>query len=78
MTIEYDNFVDAKGLQCPQPLLLASQAIKKMLPNSVLLLEVTDPHTDLDLQVWCERFGHQIVHIEEKGDLFRFWIQKGN
>ncbi|MCB1605086.1 MAG: sulfurtransferase TusA family protein [Xanthomonadales bacterium] len=77
MTIEYDNFVDAKGLQCPQPLLLASQAIKKMLPSSVLLLEATDPHTDLDLQVWCERFGHQIVHTEEKDDLFRFWIQKG-
>lgn len=77
MTIEYDNFVDARGLKCPQPLLLAAQTIKKMEPGQVVLLEATDPHTDLDLEVWCERFGHQIIHTEEKDELFRFWVRKG-
>jgi tRNA 2-thiouridine synthesizing protein A len=76
MTIDYDKFVDARGLKCPQPLLLAKQGISALLPAQVLYLTATDPHTDLDLEVWCVRFGHSIIHTEEKQNTFGFWIRK--
>lgn len=76
MTIHYDKFINAKDLKCPQPLLLAKQGIKQIQNNQVILLEATDPHTDLDLEVWCARFGHTIIETKEKGEIFQFWIKK--
>lgn len=80
MKRDYDKFVDAKGLKCPQPLLLVKQGIKAITTNQILMLEATDPHTDLDLEVWCERFGHiiikQHVDMDTDMDIFRFWIKK--
>jgi len=78
MTIHYDKFIDAKGLKCPQPLLLAKQGIKQLKAHQVLLLEATDPHTDLDLEVWCARFEHKIIHSDEIDGIYSFWIEKFN
>jgi TusA-related sulfurtransferase len=76
MIHHYHQLVDAKGLKCPQPLLLAKQAFKRLGNQEVLLLEATDAHTDLDLQVWCERFGHDLIHSEEDSGICRFWLKK--
>jgi tRNA 2-thiouridine synthesizing protein A len=77
MMRDYDIFVDAKGLKCPQPLLLCKHAIIDLEPQQVLLLEATDPGTDLDLEVWCERFGHSIVQQKVNAKVVCFWIKKG-
>lgn len=76
MSIDYDIFVDAKGMNCPQPLLLAKLGIKQLKTDQVLYLEATDPHTDLDLEVWCERFMHKIIMTSEDNGVFKFWIKK--
>ena len=76
MSRDYDKFVDAKGLKCPQPLLFAKHGIGQIKLGQILLLEATDPHTDLDLEVWCERFGHSIIETKNKDDVFLFWIKK--
>ena len=76
MNNDYDIFVDAKGLKCPQPLLLTKHGIKQLDSDQVLLLHATDPHTDLDLEVWCARFGHKIINQNEENGVYGFWIQK--
>ena len=76
MSIDYDIFVDAKGLKCPQPLLLTKQGIKQLENDQVLHLEATDPHTDLDLEVWCARFNHEIIMTSDNNGVFKFWIRK--
>jgi TusA-related sulfurtransferase len=76
MSIDYDIFIDAKGLKCPLPLLKAKQGIKQLLTNQVLYLEATDPHTDLDLEVWCARFNHEIIKTSEVNEVVKFWIRK--
>ena len=76
MTIDYDIFIDAKGLNCPQPLLLAKQGIKQLDNDQVLYLEATDPHTDLDIEVWCARFNHKIIRTSDNKGIFQFWIRK--
>ena len=73
---DYDILIDAKGLKCPQPLLLVKQGIKQISVQQVLLLEATDPGTDLDLEVWCERFGHSIINTRLHKKTFQFWIKK--
>ncbi|VAW37328.1 hypothetical protein MNBD_GAMMA01-1090 [hydrothermal vent metagenome] len=76
METHYDIFIDAKGLKCPQPLLLVKHNIQQIESNRILLLAATDAHTDLDLAVWCERFGHKIIHSNETAGVFWFWIKK--
>ena len=76
MSIDYDIFIDAKGLKCPQPLLLTKQGIKQLENNQVLCLVATDPHTDLDLEVWCARFNHKIIKTSDNKGVFSFWIKK--
>lgn len=76
MTRDYHKFIDAKGLKCPQPLLQTKLAIKSLKPQQILLLEATDAHTDLDLEVWCQRFGHTLIATHKNDGVFQFWIQK--
>lgn len=76
MSIDYDIFVDAKGLKCPQPLLLTKHGIEQLNNNQVLHLEATDPHTDLDIEVWCNRFNHEIIMTSDINGVFKFWIRK--
>ncbi len=76
MKKDYDKYVDAKGLKCPQPLLLLKLAIKEVDTDEIILLEATDPHTDLDVEVWCERFNHKIINTGYCEENFKFWIKK--
>ncbi len=75
MKIQYDKLVDAKGLKCPHPLMLVKQCFKNLEKGQIVLLEATDPHTDLDLQVWCDRFHHKIISTKELENVFLFWIK---
>lgn len=76
MTIQYHKYIDATGLKCPQPLLLVKQGIININVNEVLLIDATDSHTDLDLEVWCERFGHHLFKTEINDGVYKFWIKK--
>lgn len=76
MTKEFDQLIDATGLKCPQPLLLVKKAMNKLKSGQILWLKATDPHTDLDLEVWCERFGHKIVDVINAEDIYHFWLEK--
>jgi len=70
------NYVDARGLICPQPVLLASQRMKLLSPGEQLTIQVTDPHAELDFEVFCNRHGHQITESWVDGETWWFTIQK--
>ena len=76
MKKDYDKYVNAKGLKCPQPLLLLKIAINEANKGEVVLLEATDSHTDLDIEVWTQRFNHTILKVESTKENYRFWIIK--
>jgi tRNA 2-thiouridine synthesizing protein A len=70
--------IDATGLLCPQPLLLLKQAVKGLAAGSVVHIVVTDPHAELDFEIWCERFGHQLSCIEQHQDHGMFAVEVGD
>ncbi len=45
--------VDAKGLQCPMPLLKAKKALNEMLPEELLRVLATDPGSAEGLIARC-------------------------
>ncbi|MBU1077172.1 MAG: sulfurtransferase TusA family protein [Spirochaetes bacterium] len=65
------HVIEAKGLNCPQPVLkLATKAIE--IPAGDLC-EVTGdcPTFEKDIRAWCERMGKTILEIIDEGESSR-------
>jgi tRNA 2-thiouridine synthesizing protein A len=76
-TITADRTLDAKGLDCPMPLLKAKKAIETLVSGQVLEILGTDEGSKVDLPGWCERVGHTFLGVKEEASYFRFYIKKG-
>ncbi len=74
--IEFDVEVDAKGLNCPLPLLRLKKALVTMESGQVVKVEATDPAAHLDFGVYIEQAGHQLVDVIKDDGLQIFYIRK--
>ncbi len=70
-------FIDAKGLLCPQPLMLLKQAFNAIEVGGQVTIEVTDVHAELDFVTWCERFGHSLELTASDESTWVFKLTKG-
>ncbi len=75
-TIKEDQILDAKGLNCPLPILKTKVLLNKMLAGEILYVEATDPHSIIDFEAYCARTNHKLLNIEEDADLIKFYIQR--
>jgi tRNA 2-thiouridine synthesizing protein A len=71
-----DKTVNTSGQSCPIPIVECNRAIKTMQPGQVLELISTDIGSRMDISAWCQRTGHELVHIEDDGKIFRFYVRK--
>ena len=76
-TIKVAKTLDAKGLDCPMPLLKAKKAIEALESGQVLEILGTDEGSKIDLPGWCERVGHTFLGAKDEENFFRFYIKKG-
>ena len=76
MTIKEDQILDAKGLNCPLPILKAKVLLNKMQAGEILYIEATDPHSIIDFEAYCARTNHKLLNIEEDEDLIKFYIER--
>jgi len=76
MSIKEDQTLDAKGLNCPLPILKTKVLLNKMQAGEILYVEATDPHSVIDFEAYCARTNHKLLNIEEDADLFKFYIQR--
>lgn len=76
-TIKADKILDAKGLDCPMPLLKAKKALETLEKGQILEILGTDPGSKVDLPGWCNRVGHDFLTVKEEADFYRFYIKKG-
>jgi TusA-related sulfurtransferase len=68
--------IDATGLSCPVPLMLLKKAIDELPAGDRVQIEVTDVHAELDFEIWCERFGHQLEKTQESKGVMGFSVIK--
>jgi tRNA 2-thiouridine synthesizing protein A len=76
--IKPDKTLDAKGLECPMPLLKAKKEIDAMENGQVLEIIGTDEGSKVDLPGWCDRVGHSYLGVKEEANFFKFYIKKGS
>ena len=74
--INFDHYLDAKGLNCPLPILKTKVLLNKMQADEVLFVEATDPHSQVDFEAYCARTEHTIVKSDNVDDIFRFYIRR--
>ena len=74
--INIDQSLDAKGLNCPLPILKTKVLLNKMNADEVLFVEATDPHSQVDFEAYCARTEHQIIKFELIDDVYRFYIKR--
>jgi tRNA 2-thiouridine synthesizing protein A len=68
--------LDARGLVCPEPLMLARNRLRAMTSGEVLEVTATDPSTVRDFTNLCRFMGHTLLDRQEADGEFRFWIRK--
>jgi len=71
-----EHHIDATGLLCPQPLALLKKAIDSLQSGEKVTISVTDPHAELDFEIWCERMGHGLKKTNEKNGEISFLVVK--
>lgn len=71
-----DRTLDARGLDCPLPILKTKVELSRMAAGEVLHVAATDPHSVIDFKAFCARTPHALVHHEEGGGLYEFWLRK--
>jgi tRNA 2-thiouridine synthesizing protein A len=66
--------VDAKGLNCPMPVLRAKKAIKGLSPGDTLEVLATDPGAVGDFEAFSRATRNELTESSESDGVFRFLI----
>lgn len=75
--METDYTIDAKGLECPEPLMIVRNKVREMAVGETVGVVATDPSTVRDFANLCRFKGHELAASWRDGALFRFVIRKG-
>jgi len=62
--------LDARGLNCPLPILKAKKALAEMASGELLRIVATDPGSMRDFQAFARQTGNELVEQTQSGDDF--------
>jgi tRNA 2-thiouridine synthesizing protein A len=76
MSIVIDLKLDARGLNCPMPIVKTAQAIKGMASGQLLEVLATDPGSVKDFEAWSKTTGNVLVEQTSDAGVFRFVLRR--
>ncbi len=71
-----DQLLDAKGLNCPLPILKAKKALKTVPDGGTLEILSTDPGSVADFEAFSRKTGNELIESGEEGGVYRFVLRK--
>jgi len=74
--MNFDKDLDARGLNCPLPILRTKKALGELQSGQVLRIVATDPGSVKDFAAFCKQTGHQLLSQTEENKEFTFFMQK--
>ena len=72
----FDREVDARGLNCPLPILRTKKALNDMRTGQVLRVVATDPSAVRDFEAFAKQTGNQLVHQAQQDGAFVFLLRR--
>ena len=76
INMDSNKTLDAKGLNCPLPILKAKKALKELEVGQVLEIIATDPGSVADFGAFCRTTGNELLAENQDDGLFTFYIKK--
>lgn len=74
--MEFDKEVDARGLNCPLPILRLKKALAGMPGGGVVRVLTTDHSSIKDFEAFAHQTGHELMRQAEKADsTFEFFFR---
>lgn len=73
-----DMELDARGLNCPLPILRAKKTLNGMDNGKVLKVTATDPGAVKDFAAFAKQTGNALLTSSEIGGEYVFFIRKGD
>jgi tRNA 2-thiouridine synthesizing protein A len=74
--MNFDKELDARGLNCPLPILRAKKALNDMQSGQVLKIVATDPGSVKDFQAFSKQTGNSLLSQAETGKEFVFFLKR--
>jgi tRNA 2-thiouridine synthesizing protein A len=74
--MDFDRELDARGLNCPLPILRTKKALADLSPGEVLKILATDPGSMKDFQAFSKQTGNELLSSVELGREFIFFLRK--
>lgn len=71
-----DQTLDAKGLNCPLPILRAKKTLTGMAAGTTLEVLATDPGSLSDVPAFCRSTGNELLESNQAGNVYRYVIRK--
>ena len=75
-TTTHDKELDARGLNCPLPILRARKALGELASGQVLRIVATDPGSVKDFEAFTKQTGNELLSSSDAGKEFTFLIRK--
>lgn len=74
--MDFDRELDARGLNCPLPILRAKKALNEMQSGQVLKIVATDPGSVKDFQAFSRQTGNALLSHEAAQKEFIFFMKR--
>lgn len=76
MNIETTTILDARGLNCPLPILKTKKALNSLQSGDTLQLISSDPGSVKDIDAFCKQTGNELLQNSTESEEFTFIIRK--
>jgi tRNA 2-thiouridine synthesizing protein A len=74
--MEFQKEVDARGLNCPLPILKAKKALAEMASGEVLRVIATDTGSVRDFQAFARQTGNALLEQSESNQEYTFYLRR--
>ncbi|HJM01740.1 MAG TPA: sulfurtransferase TusA family protein [Arenicellales bacterium] len=72
----FDQELDARGLNCPLPILRAKKTLNAMSGGQILKIMATDPGSVKDFEAFAKQTGNELLDSSELDGEFHFMLKK--
>jgi tRNA 2-thiouridine synthesizing protein A len=74
--MNFDKELDARGLNCPMPILRTKKSLAELQAGQVLKVVSTDPGSVKDMQAFANQTGNELISTSESGGEYVFYMRK--
>ena len=74
--MNFDKELDARGLNCPLPILRTKKSLNDMISGQVLRVVATDPGSVCDMAAFAEETGNTLLASTTESSRYVFFLRK--